>query len=219
MHDRVASPRACQRAGWTRRWHCMGNRRRRGVRRRSHAASTLCTQISGNDKEETCQNRTAEDQKALHGSPGCPANGPPTSLPNDSLHTKMRRVRPRFQVSLPAFLLLDAPAPHTSAIRFPHPLPLCYNRPRRGTCRKATAGFSAVSAGFRGVFPDRRLAGLRRGFASRRRCLPVLPGLLAEIRVAPLQTHLSRLRLLHVLRGLLLTGPVASRLCVKPQFL
>lgn len=123
MHDRVASPRARQRAGWTRRWHCMGNRRRRAVRRRSHAASTLCTQISGNDEEETCQNRTAEDQKALHGSPGCPANGPPTSLPNDSLHTKMRRVRPRFQVSLPAFLLLDAPLlippPSASPIRSP----------------------------------------------------------------------------------------------------
>ena len=80
---------------------------------------------------------------------------------------------------------------------------MCYNRPRRGTCREARGG--AGSAGARGeCIPAACNARGAQRSRPARRCFPILSRLLPAAGIAALQTDLRGVRLLHVLRGLLL---------------
>ena len=154
-------------------------------------------------------------RKSSHGRTSSHPPQPFISLTSkDAPHTAMVTATKRS-----AFAHLNLPV----AAREPKPVLLelfpywgmCYNRPRRGTCREARGGAGSAGACGERIFAARPARGTER-LASR--CFAILSRLLPAAGVAALQTDLRGVRLLHVLLGLLLicfAGP--ARLPLEPR--
>jgi len=80
---------------------------------------------------------------------------------------------------------------------------MCYNRPRRGTCREARGGTGSAGACGERTFAGCAARGTARSCPVWRR-FAILSRLFPAAGIAALQTGLRGVRLLHVLRGLLL---------------